>query len=274
MKWFFAVNERGNEFENYAKMLKVAVATAAKHTSLEPCFLYDGEDNHLTAWLNERGVRIIRTRSFLYEQLADAAERKNNPEILAIGSGAFLRTEIPKLTSELGIDDEFVLYTDVDVMFVGGVDGLEHLRPKYFAVAPEMDPADFRNMNSGVMLMNLPALRSEDDRFRRFILKNLDTLVADAWDQTAYKMYYRRALFGFRWDKLPLRYNWKAYWPASPEARIIHFHGPKPHQRERLRQPPTTEHLKMLLTLATDEYLKLSADWDQAYWESEEPVIT
>jgi hypothetical protein len=26
MKWFFALNEKGNEFDNYAKMLKVAVS--------------------------------------------------------------------------------------------------------------------------------------------------------------------------------------------------------------------------------------------------------
>ncbi len=38
MKWFFALNEKGNEFDNYAKMLKVAVYTAQKFTSLNPYF--------------------------------------------------------------------------------------------------------------------------------------------------------------------------------------------------------------------------------------------
>jgi hypothetical protein len=30
MKWFFALTEKGNEFTNYAKMLKVAVYTGKK----------------------------------------------------------------------------------------------------------------------------------------------------------------------------------------------------------------------------------------------------
>ncbi len=36
MKWFFALTEKGNEFANYAKMLKVAVYTEQKFTSLNP----------------------------------------------------------------------------------------------------------------------------------------------------------------------------------------------------------------------------------------------
>lgn len=69
MKWFFALNEHGNGFEDYARMLKVAVHTALKYTSLSPNFLYDGKDNNLTAWLKDRGVNIIYCRSSFYEQL-------------------------------------------------------------------------------------------------------------------------------------------------------------------------------------------------------------
>ena len=101
MKWFFALNENGNEFANYAKLLKVAVYTARKYTSLEPHFIYDGEENELIDWLRARSVVIINRRSFLYNELARIAERRGDPTFLAIGAGAFLRTEIPQMTEEL-----------------------------------------------------------------------------------------------------------------------------------------------------------------------------
>lgn len=59
MKWFFALNEQGNQFESYARMVKVVVYTAQKFTSLEPYFLYDGEPNFLREWLEKRNVGII-----------------------------------------------------------------------------------------------------------------------------------------------------------------------------------------------------------------------
>ncbi len=144
MKWFLALNE-GHAFENFSKLVQVAVYTARKYTSLAPHFIYDGADNFLTDWLAARKVSIIRRRSFAYDALKEISERKNNTDILSIGAGAFLRTEIPQLCRELNITDDFVLYTDVDVMFRRDVvDDLAKLSPRYFAVAPEFDPKDYK----------------------------------------------------------------------------------------------------------------------------------
>lgn len=199
MKWFFALNETGSQFENYAKLLKVAVYTAQKFTRLEPHFLYDGSENHLTEWLRARGVRIIACRTFLYEDLRRIAERENKPDCLTIGAGAFLRTEIPRLALELEFKDDFVLYTDADVMFLAEVaDFLEKLTPRYFAVAPEQIPTNYQKMNSGVMLMNIKNLRANDRKFKRFMRRNLKSLIRDAWDQTAYRKFYDGFFFGFK----------------------------------------------------------------------------
>lgn len=269
MKWFFALNEYGNEFENYSKMLKVAVHTAQKFTSLEPYFLYDGNENDLTRWLRKRNVTIVNCRSFLYENLRRLSEKKNKPQYFTIGSGAFLRTEIPRLALENGYRDEFVLYTDLDVMFLTEVvDSLEKFSPKYFAVAPEMTITDYRAMNSGVMLMNLKNLQANDEKFRKFMVRKIETLVDDAWDQTAYKMFYRGKFFDDKWDKLSPEFNWKPYWGDYSNARIIHFHGPKPFQKEKLLSENTVEELKPLLPLLEGKYFELMKIWEKFYLEA------
>ena len=102
MKWFFALNEGGNQFENYANLLKVAVHTALKFTSLEPHFLYDGHENDLTVWLRSKGVQILNCRSFLYDELKKVADDRGDPNILAIGAGAFLGPKYRELRPSLG----------------------------------------------------------------------------------------------------------------------------------------------------------------------------
>jgi lipopolysaccharide biosynthesis glycosyltransferase len=269
MKWFFALNEYGNEFENYSKMLKVAVHTAQKFTSLEPHFLYDGQENDLTRWLRNRNATIVNCRSFLYEKLRELAEIKNNPHIFTIGTGAFLRTEIPRLALENGFQDEFVLYTDLDVMFLTDIAGeLEKFAPKYFSVAPEISISDYRSMNSGVMLMNVKNLQAKDVEFRKFMVRKIETLIADAWDQTAYKLFYNSRFFGFKWDKLPPEFNWKPYWGDYSNARIIHFHGPKPFQKEQLLQEVPPEAFKSLMPLLEGKYFELMDVWEKFYAET------
>ncbi len=270
MKWFFALNECGNQFENYSKLLKVAVHTARKFTSLEPYFLYDGEENSLIEWLKKRGVNVINCRTFLYEKLKKIAQERCDPNYLGIGAGAFLRTEIPRLTAEVGITDQYVLYTDVDVMFLSEVtDVLSNMFPQYFATAPESSLNNYNSMNSGVMLMNLETLRKTDAKFRDFMSEKIEKLVDMAWDQGAYKRFYKSRFFGFKWDKLPPEFNWKPYWHENPVAKIIHFHGPKPYQKEVLAAPNVPEHLKILLPFRTENYQKLCRLWDDFYKEVE-----
>jgi lipopolysaccharide biosynthesis glycosyltransferase len=268
MKWFFALNESGASFDYYAKTLKVAVHTALKFTALEPYFLYDGEDNYLTEWLRKRNVTIIKRRTFLYEKLRELAERDSKPHYLNIGAGAFLRTEIPRLALEENFKDKFVLYTDVDVMFLAEVvPFLKKLKPRYFAVAPEISITDYRKMNSGVMLMNLKSLQVQDRRFREFMLNHLEELVCDAWDQTAYKIFYKRTFSG--WDRLPPEYNWKPYWGDFAGAKILHFHGPKPFQKHLFTPGNSTEGLEPLLPYVNETYFEAVELWDRFYEEVE-----
>ncbi len=211
MKWYFASN---NLSPDYIYMIKAAVRSALKNTTLEPHFIYDGTPDALTEWLERKGVQVIYHRVSFYDQL----EGFYPPERLKMASGAFLRCDIPLLETT----EDLVLYTDCDVLFLKEID-LEKLpRPTQLACAPETRKTDWSILNTGIMLMNLPALRKTHAEFKVFIEENLPTL--DTFDQTAYNLFYTGQN-----TPLPLEWNWKPYWGQNPDAKIIHFHGPKPH---------------------------------------------
>jgi len=233
MRWFFALTEDSTAFRQYAEMLMVAVHTAKKFTSLVPHFIYDGKENDFTRWLTNQGVRIIRHRSLFRDALAELGRRKGNPHFAAALSGAFSRVELPEIVERLG-GGERVLYTDCDVIFAAEVvPELEANPCRYFAVAPEGKRDDYLNMNTGVMLMNTTRLGESLPEFREYIFENLATLEKESWDEAAYRWFYRDSN-GPLWDRLRPELNWKPYWGESVEAKIIHFHGPKPYQRDHI----------------------------------------
>ena len=292
MKWFFAINEASAQFPAYAEMLKVAVYSARQHTTLEPCCLYDGAENALTAWMRGQGVTLFLLRSRFYDALlALAMQREYGGRVLGgsleqsqitdFGAGTFLRVEIPALAKQQGLTDRYILYTDLDVLFVRDVvPELETMHPRYFAVASEFVQDDWLRINAGVMLVNLDGMREKDAAFTAFCFRYLPRFVADSFDQAAFRAFFnpiarwRLALslpavlsarltplqehrtvvrlaglwqrrIGVRlgewaqrripaqWDRLPAAFNWKTYWGLSPEAAVVHFHGPKPTDADR-----------------------------------------
>ena len=233
MQWFFALTEDSTAFREYAEMLKVAVYTAGKHTSLVPHLIYDGRENDFTVWLKRHGVKIVPHRSRFRDALGDLGREKRNAHFEAALAGAFSRVELPEIVQRLG-HAERVLYTDCDVIFTAEVvPELEANRCQYFAVAPESVQDDYVNMNTGVMLMNIPRLRESLPEFLEYIGQNLAELEKESWDEAAYRWFYRDA-HGPLWDKLRPELNWKPYWGENPAAKIIHLHGPKPYQRDHI----------------------------------------
>ncbi len=257
MKWFFALTEDSTAFPQYAEMIMVAVHTARKHTSLKPHCIYEGKENDFTAWLAKRDVRIIHHRSFVREALEELGRRKQNPHLAAALSGAFSRIELPAIM-ESGGGDARVLYTDCDVMFVDEVvPELEANACRHFAVAPESGLDDYVNMNTGVMLMNTERLRESLPEFRGYVSKNLAALEAESWDEAAYRWFYRDET-GPLWDRLRPELNWKPYWGENAEAKIIHFHGPKPFQRDYI-----DSHWPELKSLTGGAYLTQVKRWTE-----------
>jgi hypothetical protein len=255
MQWFFALTEDSTAFSQYAEMIMVAVHTARKFTSLVPHCIYEGADNDFASWLTKHGVKIIPHRSFLREQLAALGRQKRNPHFVAALSGAFSRVELPDIVAQEG-GAARVLYTDCDLVFLGEVvPELEANACEYFAVAPEGTQDDYLNMNTGVMLMNTARLRESLPEFREYISRNLAGLEREAWDQAAYRWFYRNDS-GPLWDRLRPELNWKPYWGHNPAARILHFHGPKPYQR-----PHIDSHFPELKSLTSGSYDEACAQW-------------
>jgi hypothetical protein len=234
MQWFFALTEDSTAFREYAEMLKVAVYTAGQHTSLVPHLIYDGGENQFTAWLQQHGVRIVPHRSRFRDALGELGRKKGNPHFEAALAGAFSRVELPEIVARLG-GAERILYTDCDVIFQAEVVPELLANPcEVFAVAPETVRDDYLNMNTGVMLMNIPRLRAGLPEFLEYIGENLAELEKESWDEAAYRWYYRAADGRPLWDHLPPELNWKPYWGENRRAKIIHLHGPKPYQRDQL----------------------------------------
>lgn len=208
MKWYFACNENSSHF---FPLIDAAVNSALKNTTLKPYFIFDGEECEFTEKLRDKGVEIIFHRVSFYDALKNYYDQNG----LKIASGAFLRCDIPIIEKE----DEFVLYTDCDVVFLKDFEC--DLKPKYFACAPQTDRNNFSHFNTGVMLMNVAVLRQTHEEFCGFIKKNLSNL--PAFDQCAYQIFYSKNN-----TKLPTIYNHKPYWDIDDNAVILHFHGAKP----------------------------------------------
>lgn len=208
MKWYFATN---NKSPHLFPLIKGAVLSAVKNTTLKPCFIYDGKEDEFTKWLKKYNVEIIYHRVSFYEKLKSHFDEKG----LITASGAFLRCDIPMLEKE----EDFVLYTDCDVLFLK--DSLMTFNPDYFACAPESHKTDYKNFNTGVMVMNIKKLKEDNEDFISFICNNLDKL--KTFDQAAFQIFYKNKL-----TRLPLEYNHKPYWGKNKNAVIAHFHGSKP----------------------------------------------
>ncbi|HEX8679321.1 MAG TPA: hypothetical protein VF683_05155, partial [Chthoniobacterales bacterium] len=214
-------------------------------------------------WLRDRDVRIIGCRSSLDDHIA-LLKGGEGQSIQSIVRGVLLRLELAQLGAQHGWDDR-VLYTDCDVFFRHDiVSELAATQCTYFAVAPEFAQDDYLQMNTGVMWMNLPKLRSVDAEFRAFVAENLPRLQTIAWDQGAYREFFARDDNTFAWDRLRPELNWKPYWGENADAKVIHFHGPKPFQRARIE----TE-FPELMYLVTPSYHQLCEQWTDLLAEAE-----
>ncbi|MEY2880288.1 MAG: hypothetical protein RLZZ15_2668 [Verrucomicrobiota bacterium] len=257
MRWFFSLSASTSTFDSYARMVQVAVASAAQRTSLVPHFLFDGGPCPLTAWLEARGVRVIYCRSRFYPALDALARQLGKPEHLTIGSGAFLRLEIPTLMRLFGWEDEFVAYTDCDIMFAGDpVPALLAARPETFAVSVESDENAWGAYSTGVMSINPRGLGEKLPAIEIAAAQHLLAAVQGGYDQ---QLLYH--VFPVAPTRLARELNWKSYWGMPPaNASIIHFHGPKPLHRAVLSDPGFPA---LLRPFANDSYLACCAKWDE-----------
>lgn len=245
LKWVFAVN---SNTPKYNEMIKTAVASAKKNTNLIPICIFYGEHFEIYHWLKLQGVRIIELSPKWIDKLREVHElaahggvglSKFSTNYLSLDKlvSTFLRFDIPTL----GFIDDYILYTDTDVVFLHDVslESFSGMLPSYFLVGSEVEKKGcfFKNIcgqrmaygNAGIMLYNIPNMRNSYQSFiewtfsREHISEGLHFGEFGPLDQGAYNAYYNKVLM----CQDGALFNWKPYWGFNPDALILHFHGPK-----------------------------------------------
>jgi hypothetical protein len=254
MKCFFDIHEDMYWFDAYTDHLKVAITTLREYSTLQPYVVYDGWPNAFTDWLSAHHVEIIYRRSLLYPDLVRLDHETNDPVFLNHGPGVLLKLDLTDICKDKGFKDEQILFCDCDVLFTGDPASLwPKLQGRSFAVAAEDDPNVPERMNTGVMLIDVASLHKHSAQIRRYIADHLPELVHISWDQHAYKTYFKQ----LGWGVLPAELNWKPSWGINPNARIVHFHGPKPFLRPEIDAGRGHEAHKPLVSGAFYHYCDL-----------------
>ncbi len=227
-KWYFAITATtldADPDQGFRDCIRAAVASARRQTNLRPHMIYDGGEDDFTREMQAAGVTVVFHRLSFHDALQRAQQRQKPewPDYMKTAEGAFMRLEIGSLETE----ESHVLYTDCDVMFETAVT-IDHLRPDLFAIAPQFKPDSFyEDVNCGVMVLNVERMRRDRPALIEFMCENFARIAG--YDQELLQLYYRG-----RWDPLSPVYNWKPHWGAQPQARIVHFHGPKPAAAAKL----------------------------------------
>jgi hypothetical protein len=222
MKWYFCINEEALS-KRYSTDIDLAVQSCIQNTALEPHVLFDGKQGTFTDRMKRLGVCIHFRRTSLAN---DIAHLPDGPYELPgfrhiVARGAYLRFDI----ADIECHDEFVLYTDCDVMFRKEIK--PEIRPPFLAASLDQ-PDGSLIFNSGVMILNIPNLRKEYALLIEFTRDRLAKygaeirLIRDPYDQPILNEYYAG-----RWIRLPLEYNWRPYWGFNEDAAIVHLQGPK-----------------------------------------------
>ena len=164
MYWFCGINDSSN---SHKEMYLVALKSAKRNTTLVPILIYDGNDNEFISKLSKYNLQIVNHKTNFYTK---PNFNKKNKDWINIATGAFLRIDIPIICKKLSIIDEYVLYTDVDIIFLKDVvDDLSIYKPAYFAICPQFSKDNYIIFNSGVMLINLNGMYNTYDEFTNFI---------------------------------------------------------------------------------------------------------
>lgn len=221
MKWFFAITEKtlsNDPDHGFIDCIRVAVQSARENTNLIPHMVFDGNPCAFTEEMERSGVKIIYHRIHFYDKLKLAQEKQKPewPNYMDTAAGAFMRLDLALLEKE----DQYVLYTDCDVMFLKNPN-MDFCKPEIFAACGQFGQQDYySDMNSGVMIINLKRIRNDLPAMVEFLCDNFAYI--SGYDQELLRIFYNG-----HWSPLSAKFNWKPYWGVNEDARIVHFHGPK-----------------------------------------------
>ena len=163
MKCYICLTDSIVNRKDYFNMLKVTLISARKNTSLRLICLYDGKiGDPVYNLLKDFKVEIIihelpykKELMEIYSHEWMETELGKDIEYSRI-FGTFMRMEIPIIEKE----DEYVLYTDMDIIFNDDILLKDLPHPAYLAAAPEFE-RDTKRMsyfNAGILVMNIQGM--------------------------------------------------------------------------------------------------------------------
>ena len=255
IKWLFTLPRNIEQNDLVYNMTMVAVKSAAAKTGLIPvCVTAEDPNSTVLVKLVSMGVRVIYHRPAWLESAERYLQQKNvTLAQLDALLAQWLRIDIPII----GIMDEFVLYTDLDVLFIDDIFwkdllGKNHFNlrdsllrkmvgraffqdyaptgrvgiPRFLGVAGRWgsmiaSSGDDIQYDCGVMLMNLRNLRESHEQFWHLAVhKGWKQLLNLANLHGSDPCIYNSL---YKKSNLPEKLVWK---PHRPEmARRVHFEG-------------------------------------------------
>ena len=219
MKWYAAISSYSTP--DYIEMLETAIITCKINTKFKLNLICDKKIDAIEKIKDKYDVNVVYYSGEVFSTFVNKFQ--HDKRLMGI-AGTYLRADVPVVEQT----DEYVLYTDADVIFGNpNIGKIAIPAPEYFAAAPEFDTNNWSYFNAGSMLMNVKNLKADYKRFSEFVIPNFENLFNHAHDQGAYNHLYKGM-----WSKLPLEYNWKPNWGISEKAVVVHFHGPKPKDIE------------------------------------------
>jgi hypothetical protein len=236
MPWVFTYN---GESPGFDYMAKSAVLSAIHVGQVIPHCLYMGDKgDEMYRWLKRQGVHIVlHDPSWKvnvvqkYDEAKKFAKAAATYESITSLVATFMRFDIPIVHALYQYN--YVLYTDVDVLFLKKVDlhSFPPMLPEAMTMANEME--NRFPCNAGVVLYNLPYMRQSYHELVTFAMHAPGLHFGDKYgpaDQGALNQFYEDEMRST--CSLPKTFNAKPYKLGDLESLddvfILHFHGPKP----------------------------------------------
>lgn len=229
MKCYFALSDDVSNNDAYYWMFVAALNSARKNTTLDLHCLYDFRKKNTENIEDDRIYQLLKA----YQVAIHLATIDFEAELLSVYTDEYLKLHNITRNSLYSRflrfmiadkDDEYVLYSDTDVLFLRDITfGAFDSVPKTVgACAEESNNYHYTNFNAGVMLINLSYYKQVKTTFLSWIAQGRHAK-GECCDQG-----YLNEICERDFVKLSNSFNWKPYWGINPEAYIVHLHGMKP----------------------------------------------
>lgn len=262
LRWVTCFSARSDSGGNL-DMLRIAVETAITRTPLPATVVLDDPGGLVEPWLLSRGVEVIHWRSRWLDRIEACRAPQDRRDLCsAFAPGTMIRLELADVAEHRGWEGQ-ILYTDHDVWFRRDPTELLPQIATSIGACPEHPSGRLRGgsrqINAGVLLIDLEHYRAVWPEIRRWVDRRLDHLLGNGASCGGMDQATLNQCLGRRWTTLSQRLNAMPWWgDATYDAGVIvHMHGLKPWDRHRVASMPES-----MRPTAGGAYQRACDDWE------------